>query len=70
MIDKYNEAVFLQMTRKHSNAFLSSPNGENKDENGIFTIYMNYYSIYVQFLWFVFAAGLQNYLQDESVLST
>ena len=41
-----------------------------KDEAGIFTIDMNCYSIYVQFLWFVFAAGLQNYLQDESVLST
>ena len=62
--------MFLQLTRKHSNAFLSSSNGENEDEDGIFTIDMNYYSIYVQFLWFVFAAGLQNYLQDESVLST
>jgi len=42
-----------------------------KDKDGIFTIEMNYYSIYVQFLWFIFAAaGLQNYLQDESVLST
>ena len=42
-----------------------------KDKDGIFTIEMNYYSIYIQFLWFIFAAaGLQNYLQDESVLST